>query len=250
MADAQQRLYHDLAGLWPLMSPPADYAEEAYYWLRELRERLPRRRRPRILELGCGGGHFLHHLVREFSAVAVDLSPEMLRHSRKLNPGVKHRVGDMRTVRLAEQFEAVLIHDAIDYMLTEDDLLAAFATAREHLRPGGVLIVAPDHYKETFTETTIAHETHSDGQTELTWVEYSTDLNPDDTVCETVYVLFRREIGAEHSLDVDCDRHTLGLFPIASWERLLTRSGFDVEQVDYPVSDDGTPMWLWVCTLR
>ncbi len=251
MADNQQRLYRDLAGLWPLMSPHADYAEEAAYWLRELRARLPQsRRKPRILELGCGGGHLLHYIAPEFDATAVDLSPEMLQLSRKLNPGVRHYEGDMRTARLGKKFDAVLIHDAIDYMTTENDLLAAFATAREHLRPGGLLIAAPDHYKETFAETSVAHETNSDGQTELTWIEYSTDLDPGDTESETVYVFFRRSIGPNARLDIDCDRHTLGLFPIATWERLLAESGFDAERVDYPVSGDGTPMWLWVCALR
>ncbi len=251
MADDSPRLYNDLADLWPLMSPVAGYAEEAVYWLRELRARLPAsKRKRRILELGCGGGHFLHHLVPEFEATAVDLSPQMIRHSRKLNPGVRHHVGDMRTVRLGEKFDAVLIHDAIDYMTTEADLLAAFATAREHLRPGGLLIAAPDHYKETFTETSVAHETNADGEHELTWVEYSTDLDPADTEIETVYVFFLRQVGPNATLTVDYDRHTTGLFPIAVWERLLNEAGFAPERVDYPVSDDGSPMWLWVCRLR
>ena len=251
MADDSPRLYNDLAGLWPLMSPVADYAKEAVYWLRELRARLPARKRRRsILELGCGGGHFLHHLAPEFAATAVDLSPQMLHRSRELNPGVRHHVGDMRTVRLGKKFDAVLIHDAIDYMTTEDDLLAAFATAREHLRPGGLLLAAPDHYTETFTETSVMHETNSDGRFELTWVEYSTDLDPADTEIEAVYVFFRRETGPGAELTVEFDRHTTGLFPIAVWERLLYDSGFTPERVDYPVSPDGSPMWLWVCRLR
>ena len=33
--DGQHRLYGDLAHLWPLMSPPDHYKEEARYWLRE-----------------------------------------------------------------------------------------------------------------------------------------------------------------------------------------------------------------------
>ena len=94
--------------------------------------------RHRLLELGVGGGHNLSHLTSEFDAAAVDLSPQMLELSRRLNPTVEHHLGDMRTVRLPGQvFDAVLIHDAICYMQTEDDLRAAFATARVHLRPGG-----------------------------------------------------------------------------------------------------------------
>ena len=45
---------------------------------------------------------------------------------------------------------------------------------------------------------------------------------------------------------VEVDNHTTGLFPIATWHRLLTESGFEVHRVDYPVSKDGRPMYLWV----
>ena len=68
----------------------------------------------------------------------------MLALSRKLNPGVEHHLGDMRTVRIPGEFDAVLAHDAISYMLSEDDLRAVLATARVHLRPGGVFLAAPD----------------------------------------------------------------------------------------------------------
>ena len=241
-ADEQSRLYGDLAGLWPLMSPPEDYYEEAQYWLRELRARLTPGRR-RILDLGTGGGHNLHHLIGEFDATAVDRSEAMLAHSRLLNPGVKHHVADMRTVRLGETFDAVLVHDAIDYMTTEADLLGVFATARAHLRPGGVLIVAPDHYTETFAPPLIDYETNRDAKTELTFVEYTTDLDPNDTTIETTFVFFIKRNG---NLSVEMDSHTTGLFPIATWESLLRTSGFEVERVDYPVSKDDRPMFLWV----
>ena len=69
--DGRNRLYGDLAHLWPLMSPPDHYKEEARYWLRELRARLAPGKR-RILDLGTGGGHHLHQLTAEFDATAVD----------------------------------------------------------------------------------------------------------------------------------------------------------------------------------
>ena len=245
MGDGRNRLYGDLAWLWPIMSPPEEYAEEAGYWLRLLRTRLPAGRR-RVLELGCGGGHFLHQLVPEYDAVAVDVSEAMLAHSRRLNPGVAHHLGDMRTVRLGETFDAVLIHDAIDYMLTEDDLRAAFATARAHLAPGGLLLAAPDHYADTFTSPYVDDDTKSDGETTLTYVEYSVVLDPADTRVETAYVYCIVRGG---ELRVEVDRHTTGLFPLATWERVMAEAGFAVERVDYPVDEDGKGMWLWVGTV-
>jgi SAM-dependent methyltransferase len=238
------RLYADLARLWPLMSPPEDYADEGARLRTELHTRLGPGR-ARLLELGAGGGHLLHHLSGAFEATAVDLSAAMLTHSRRLNPGVTHHVGDMRTVRLGETFDAVLIHDAIDYMKTEDDLRAAFETARAHLRPGGVFLAIPDDYVETFASPHIAHETRRRDGAELTYVEYSTDPDPTDTEIETVYVFFFRENGA---LRVEVDRHATGLFPVRTWERLLAESGFTTERLDYPFSEHGAATYLWVCT--
>ena len=244
MTPASNRLYADLAHLWPTMSPPEDYADEGAQLRDELRKRLGPGR-SRILELGTGGGHLLHHVADGFDATAVDLSEAMLAHSRRLNPDVTHHVGDMRTVRLGETFDAVLIHDAIDYMTTEDDLRAAFATARTHLRPGGLLLAIPDDYVETFTAPRVWHETRRARDAEVTFVEYSWDPDPDDTQVETVYVFFFQENG---KLRVEVDRHAVGLFPIGTWERLLTGSGFAPERVDYPHTDDGRPMYLWICT--
>ena len=51
-------------------------------------------------------------------------------------------------------------------------------------------------------------------------------------------------------LQVVVDSHTTGLLPLATWEGLLAEAGFAWERVDYPVSADATPMWLWVCALQ
>ena len=56
------RLYHDLAHLWRLLSPPQDYVAEAAFIDRLLDQRLgspPGGFRWSILELGGGGGHFI-----------------------------------------------------------------------------------------------------------------------------------------------------------------------------------------------
>ncbi len=238
------RLYTDLAHLWPLMSPPEDYQEEAEVILQAIGERLG----PgplRLLDLGSGGGHHLHHIARRHRATAVDLSEAMLAHSRRLNPEVTHHVGDMRDVRLGTTFDAVLIHDAVSYLLTEEDLLAAFATARAHLRPGGLLLVVPDDYADEFVSPHVAHETRRSGEDELTFVEYSTTAPSNGAHLDTAYVFFRTVGGR---LRVDVDRHRCGLFPVATWDALLRRARFRPERVPYPFGERGRDLWLWVAT--
>lgn len=236
------RLYGDLAWLWPLMSPPAEYVAEAAHWKAALRENLGPGRRC-LLELGVGGGHNLSHLTGEFDAVAVDLSEPMLAHSRRLNPGVEHFLGDMRTVRLGRTFDAVVIHDAIAYMLSGDDLRAAFATAAAHLGTGGVFVTSPDYVAETFVDGSIACETRPFDGGSFTYVEYQWDPDPSDTQTETVFTYIIRRGG---KVQIEQDRHLFGLFPLRTWESLMAQAGFAVARRDYPVRDDGQPRWLLI----
>ena len=239
------RLYDDLAYLWPLVSPPEDYATEARDWRDALRRKLGPGRHE-ILELGTGGGHNLSHLTPEFRTTAVDLSERMLEHSATLNPGVEHHLGDMTTVRLGRTFRAVIIHDAIDYMLSEADLRAAFATARAHLEPGGVFITAPDHFRETYRAPRVDSSTNSDGKTELTFIEFNHDPDPEDTTVETIMFYLIRDGG---ELRVEQDRHVTGLFPLKTWLCLMEEAGFAVEQFPSRHGDDPRQSVLLVGTL-
>ena len=229
-------LYDKLAYLWPVISPPEDYAEEAEHWRRALRQYLGPGRH-RILELGVGGGHNLSHLTAEFDAAAVDISPKMLDLSRQLNPTVEHHLGDMRTFRLpGRTFDAVLIHDAISYMQTEDDLRAAFATARAHLRPGGLLLVAPDLVRDTFRPgMKLRWSTKLEG-VEVITEETVHDRDPNDTLVESHFSYTITEKGTQR---VERDIHVTGLFPIATWTALLEEAGFDIQRIPLPGDGDG-----------
>ena len=230
------RLYNELAHLWPVISPPEDYAVEAVDWRRALRKYLGPGRH-RLLELGVGGGHNLSHLTDEFDAMAVDISPRMLELSQRLNPNVVHHLGDMRTFRLPGQIlDAVLIHDAIAYMLTEDDLRAAFATARTHLRPGGLLAVGPDLVLDTFKSgMKLSWSTQRDG-VKITTEETVHDADPSDTVVESHFTYTIDERGAKR---VERDVHATGLFSIATWMLLMEEAGFRTDRVPIPGDGDG-----------
>ena len=229
-------LYDELAYLWPVISPPEDYADEAVYWRDALRSYLGDGRHS-LLELGVGGGHNLSHLTAEFDAVAVDISTNMLELSRRLNPTVEHHVGDMRTFRLPGRvFDAVLIHDAICYMLTEDDLRAAFATARAHLRPGGLLLVAPDLVRDTFRPgMKLSWSTEKDG-VQVNTEEIVRDADPSDTLVESHFTYTINERGTRR---VERDIHVSGLFPIATWKSLMEEAGFRTDRIPLPGDGDG-----------
>ena len=107
------RLYDDLAWLWPILSDPAHYREEAASYRDAIRGHATISTRT-LLDLGCGGGHNDLHLKLDFQVTGVDLSAGMLEHARQLNPEATYIHGDVRTVRLGRAFDAVIIADAID----------------------------------------------------------------------------------------------------------------------------------------
>jgi len=242
VADITNRLYSDLAYLWPIISPPEEYASEARYFADVIQEELGPGRH-KLLELGVGGGHNLSHLTADFDCTAVDLSPDMLALSEGLNPGVPHHVGDMRHIRLGEMFDAVLVHDAASYLLTEDDLRDTFATAAAHLRPGGVLMVAPDWVQETFPDGWVYDWDRKQGDIEVNIQEVMVDPDPTDSQVESTYTYTIKRSG---ETTVEVDIHITGIFPLTTWSGLMGQAGFDVEVRALPPNEGGYGSWLFI----
>ena len=87
------KLYNELAQWWQLMSPAAEYAEEAAFYRTTLRN-AARHPIETILELGSGGGNNASHMKQHYKEmVLVDMSPGMLAMSRALNPELEHHRG-------------------------------------------------------------------------------------------------------------------------------------------------------------
>ncbi len=224
MNETQPRLYQELAEWWPLLSAPEDYADEAAF-IRETFHALGVGDHQNLLELGSGGGNNASHLKQYFRLTLVDRSPRMLGVSQTLNPECEHVHGDMRTIHLGRQFDGVLVHDAVMYMLTEADLAAAFRTVWEHCRPGGAALFLPDCIRETFTPRT-DHGGHDGESRSLRYLEWSYDPDPADDTFVTDFVYMLRS-GSE-DVQVVYDRHLEGLFSRDFWRKTLMKTGFNV----------------------
>lgn len=218
------KLYSELAEWWPLFSAPADYEAEAEVFRKLILEnaRIPVKT---MLELGSGGGNNALFLKKDFRMTLVDLSPEMLKVSEKLNPDCEHLQGDMRTVRLNMEFDAVFIHDAIMYMLSENDLQQAIENAYLHCRNGGVVLLAPDCTRENYQPGT-SNGGHDGAAGSVRYLEWNHDPDPNDTTCQMEFAIMIRKKGDDTR--VYHDAHTFGLFPRDTWISLLNKAGFAV----------------------
>ena len=136
------------AQYYDLLYRDKDYAGETEFVHRLLQRHAPGAKT--IVELGCGTGVHAEHMSRMgYEVHGVDRSTEMLDRARSRLANLSEKQAarlmffqdDIRTVRLATKADAVIaLFHVMSYQARNDDLNAAFATARHHLAPGGILV--------------------------------------------------------------------------------------------------------------
>ncbi|MGB5962197.1 MAG: class I SAM-dependent methyltransferase [Coleofasciculaceae cyanobacterium] len=141
-------VFGNYARYYDLLYRDKDYAGEAKFIVNLLQTHAPTSQF--ILELGCGTGTLASLLVKErYNVCGVDLSASMLQQASdqlfQLPQELKERLnflqGDLRTICLGQQFDAIIsVFHVFSYQISNEDLAAAFATVKRHLKPGGVFI--------------------------------------------------------------------------------------------------------------
>jgi hypothetical protein len=147
----------------------------------------------------------------------------MLAVSQRLNPECEHLEGDMRTLRLDRAFDVVLIHDAIMYATSPDDVRTVLATAARHCRPNGLVCVLPDVVRETFAPGTDDGGHDGPDGRGLRYLEWTWDPDPGDDTYVVDYAFLLRD--PEGAVQVVHDRHVEGLFPRDSWLSWFREAG-------------------------
>jgi len=94
-----------------------------------------------LVDLACGTGNSTVPWTRRrgLTVVGVDRSEAMLRVARRKSRAVRWYRQDLRRLTLAERADAVTCHfDALNHILSEDELGRVFARVATVLRPGGL----------------------------------------------------------------------------------------------------------------
>jgi SAM-dependent methyltransferase len=97
----------------------------------------------RLLDVGCGTGKSFMPMVRRgYDVTAFDISPAMVERARALaGDAAEVLVADARELPVLGRFDLVTsINDSLNYLLTEEELLAAFRGIAANLRPGGLFV--------------------------------------------------------------------------------------------------------------
>ena len=94
-------------------------------------------------DLGCGPGHVARYLhERGVQVIGVDLSPVMVEHARRLNPGIEFKQGDMLSLDIEDAtWDGVAAFYSIIHIPVHN-LVVALSEIKRVLRPGGLLLLA------------------------------------------------------------------------------------------------------------
>lgn len=110
-----------------------------------------------LLDVACGTGEHLRHLVGAFDrVVGIDLLEKFVEIARTKVPTAEIMQGDMRSFDLNETFDLVTcLFSSIGYLTTPDDRRRAITTMASHVADGGLLIVEPWVLPEEWTDNRV-----------------------------------------------------------------------------------------------
>lgn len=238
-SDWAERTYEAMAPVYDDFTAHHDY--EA--WLTDLLAVLERNglQGRRLLDVGCGTGKsFMPMLPRGWQVTGCDVSAAMLELAReKAGGAVPLELADMRELPRFGEFDLVwALDDAINYLLSVDELADALAGMRSNLAPTGLVLFDVNAllaYRTFFAETEVVER----GGRRLVWRgQAEADVAP-GSICESTLEV--ADVDGNAKADgASTLTHRQRHFPEADVLEALDRAGLECLDV-YGHGLDGVP---------
>jgi SAM-dependent methyltransferase len=178
-----------------------------------------------LLDVACGTGAHLEHLVRHYDATGLDLDPAMLAVARDRLPDVDLVEADMTHFELGRRFDAVTcLFSSIAYARTRGGLDRAVATMARHLEPGGVLVVEPWVLPEGWDPTRFQAIFVDEPDLKVARMSIPPPLAGEQVL--EFHLLVGTRDGIEHWVE----RHEVGMFEDAEYRTAFRLAGLRVER--------------------
>jgi SAM-dependent methyltransferase len=200
-------------------------------WFAELLPALERNglRGRRLLDVGCGTGKsFLPMLARGWEVTGCDISAAMLELARaKAGDAAQLSVADMRELPVFGEFDLVFaLDDAINYLLSTEELERALRGMRANLAPTGLLLFdvnALQAYRTFFAEKAVVEREGS----RLVWRGQASVDTPPGSICEAHLSVEGDGAPVSDSASEVLGTHRQRHFPEAEVLEALDRAGLE-----------------------
>lgn len=179
-----------------------------------------------LLEFGSGTGKHASLLAsRGYVVHGVELSAEMVDRAES-NTGFTIQQGDITTVKLGRQFDAVLsLFHVISYLTRNKQLQDVFSNAAAHLKMGGIFIFDFWYTPAVYTQKPLVRvKRMTDELVEITRIA-EPHLHPNDNCVDVKYTIFERNKSLDHIQTIQ-EMHSMRHFSLPEIDLLATTYGF------------------------
>jgi len=189
----------------------------------------------RWLDVACGTGTHIMHLMDKYDAMGFDLSSEMLSIAKKKCPDIKFVQGNMISMDIGQKFDVITcLFGSIGYLTLEDELAQAISTFSKHTNHGGVIIIEPMFTKETvrdgsmglisldLPEIKIARANRSRREGDMVYLDFH-------------FLVTTSKNGTEHFVDPS----PMAAFPRSTFLSLMEESGLSAKFVEPGLMKEG-----------
>ena len=191
-----------------------------------------------ILDVACGTGEHARLLARDhgFAVDGLDLDPAFVRIARGKLRGEVYE-GDMTSFALPRRYDVVqCLFSSIGYVGTLDNVRRAFERFREHLAPGGIVLVEPWFAPGVMQHGRVSINTAESDDVRVARMAH-TEVDGRVSRIRFEYLVGRAS-GIEHATEV----HELGLFTTEEQLRAFEEAG--LEPRHDPVGVDGRGLFV------
>lgn len=247
----EETAFQQYSRYYDLLYRDKDYAAEADYVARLIHRFCPEA--ASILEFGSGTGIHASLLAEKgYKLHGIELSSEMLARSSTIigsSNNASGRLvfsqGDIRKVRLNEYFDAVIaLFHVMSYQTSNEDVLAAFHTAREHLHRDGVFFFDLWYGPAVLVESpTVRIKRMTDEYLEVTRIAEPV-LHPNEDRVDVNYHVFARDLqsGTVKELRVI---HKMRYFFKPEIELFAAQSGFCILHAEEWLTGNAVGLNSW-----
>lgn len=228
-------VFSHYARYYDLLYRDKNYVQEAQFVTGILKKWAPGA--TSLLELGCGTALHAGLLAeRGYSVHGVDMSQDMLDTANErvsaLPKPVREKLtfscGDARTVILDAQFDAVIsLFHVMSYQVTNDDLSAAFRTARTHLKAGGLFVFDCWYGPAVLTDRPTVREKKLEDAAILVHRLAEPVLHPNENIVDVNYTVSVQD-KVTGSVETIKEKHRMRYLFKPELDALLSKAGFSL----------------------